>query len=123
MLRDQEARRFDPRTLERMRARSLVGGEWLDVVEDLQRETAMAAGFRSVLGIAAAVHRMRTAHVDRPDLAHLSVYARANLAADGALEAGARWPDVPLRRLDSTRTSLRAEASSALTVIASGSWT
>lgn len=122
MLREQEMRRFDPRTLERMRARSLAGGEWLDVVADLQREVAIDAGFRSVVGIAAAVHRMRTAHVDKPELAGLSVYARANLAGDGPLAVGAQWPDVPLRRLDGTKTSLRAECKE-LTVIAAGSWT
>lgn len=122
MLRAEEARRFDPRTIERMRAKTLAGGEWLDVVADLQREIALAAGFRSVVGIASAVHRMRTAHVGRPDLAPLSVYGRANLAADGALAAGARCPDVPLRALDGARTSLHRETGT-LTVIAAGSWT
>lgn len=122
MLQKQEARRFAPETLERMRARTLAGGEWLDVVHDIQREVALESGFKSVLGIAAAVQRMRTAHVTAPELSHISVYARANIAENGALLAGDQWPDVPLWSLDGTAGTLMSWCG-ALTVVCAGSWT
>lgn len=122
LLRCQEERRFAAETLERMRACTASGGEWLDVVHDLQREVAMEHGFRSAVGIAAAVRRMQTAHVAAPDLAKLSVYARANLAEDGALQCGQPWPDVPLVGLDG-RASMLREWCGDLTVVCAGSWT
>jgi len=122
MLRRQEERRFAPETLARMHACTLAGGEWLDVVRDLQREVAMESGFWSALGITAAVHRMRTAHTTTPELAHISVYARANLAEDGIMRAGDLWPDTPLWTLDSAAATLRAWCGP-LTVICAGSWT
>lgn len=122
MLELQERRRFMPETLERMHARTLAGGEWLDVVRDIQREVAMEFGFRSVTGIATAVQRMRTAHTASPELARLSVYARANLAEDGTLQTGNRWPDVPLWTLEGTAIALSACCGD-LTVVCAGSWT
>lgn len=122
MLQEQEARRFAPETLARMRACTLAGGEWLDVVRDMQREVAMESGFRSALGIAAAVQRMRTAHATAPSLSHLSVYARANLAEDGTLQPKDLWPDVPLWSLEGAAASLRTRCGP-LTVICAGSWT
>lgn len=122
MLQELELRRFASDTLERMGARTLAGGEWLDVVSDIQREIAIKNGFSSVLGIGTAVHRMRTAHVSNPKLANLSVHARANLAVEGSLQPGDQWPDLPLWSLDGTPTSLQDWCGS-LTVICAGSWT
>ena len=122
LLRSQEQRRFAPETLERMRACAATGGEWLDVVRDLQREVAIDHGFRSALGIAAAVRRMQTAHTTAPELAKLSVYARANLAENGLLQPGQLWPDVPLVGLDGQKTSLKDWCGD-LTVVCAGSWT
>lgn len=122
MLQEQERRRFAPETLERMRARSLAGGQWLDVVNDLQREVAIHFGFSSAVGISAAVHRMRTAHVSQPHLAQVSVYARANLAEDGNLQPGQRWPNVPLWSLNKTVRRLH-DWTGEMTVICAGSWT
>lgn len=118
----QETRRFTAETLDRMRACTLAGGEWIDVVRDMQREIALESGFKSVMGIAAAVHRMRTAHVATPELAKLSVYARANLAQDGSLRHGDPWPNVSIWTLNGTMTSL-ADWCGDLTVICAGSWT
>ena len=116
LLRSQEQRRFAPETLERMRACTATGGEWLDVVRDLQREVAIDEGFRFALGI------MQTAHTTAPELAKLSVYARANLAENGLLQTGQLWPDVPLVGLDGQRTSLKDWCGD-LTVVCAGSWT
>jgi len=122
MLRRQEEQRFAPRTLERMRACTASGGEWLDVVRDLQREVAIESGFRSAVGIAAAVRRMQTAHVRAPAPAELSVYARENLAQDGVLQPGQPWPDVPFVGLDGKPTRLQDWCGD-LTVVCAGSWT
>jgi hypothetical protein len=122
LLRCQEERRFAPEALERMRACTASGGEWLDVVRDMQRKVVMENGFRSAAGIAAAVRRMPTAHMAAPDLAKLSVYARSNLAEDGGLQPGQPWPDVPLVGLDGQASMLR-EWCGDLTVVCAGSWT
>lgn len=122
MLQRQEAQRFAPETLRRMEVRTAAGEEWIDVVEDLQREVAIEFGFTSALGIATAVHAMRTAHVRRPELAALSVYARCNLAEEGALAAGGACPDVPLFTLAGERRELRRWLGPT-TVVAAGSWT
>lgn len=122
MLRRQEERRFEPQTLERIRLCTDAGGEWLDVVRDLQREVAIECGYHSVTGIAEAVQRMRTAHVARPEMSGLSVYARANLANVGGMQVGDLWPDVPLATLDGSASSLR-DWCGPLTVICAGSWT
>lgn len=122
MLELQERRRFLPETLERMHARTLAGGEWLDVVRDMQREIAMEFGFRSVIGIATAVQHMRTAHTAIPKLTNLSVYARANLAEDGTLQSGDQWPNVPLWTLEGDMVSLNAWCGD-LTIVCAGSWT
>ena len=122
MLRRQEELRFAPGTLKRMEACAASGGEWLDVVLDLQREVAMESGFRSEKGIAKAVRRMQTAHTVAPDLAHLSVYARANLAKDGALQPGQALPDLALVGLDGRSSKLKDWCGD-LTVVCAGSWT
>lgn len=122
MLELQEKRRFSPETIERMHAKTLAGGEWLDVVRDIQREIAIEFGFKSVIGIAAAVQRMRTAHTASPELTSLSVYARANLAENGTLRAGDQWPNVPLWTLEGKVLSLNAWCGN-LTVVCAGSWT
>lgn len=121
MLQRQEERRFAPETLECMRMHTLAGGTWLDVVNDLQREIAIESGFRSSLGIATAVQRMRTAHAKSSQFGTLSVYARANLAENGSLEPGSKWPNVPLRSLDGVAACL-ADYCAPLTVICAGSW-
>ncbi|CAE7885345.1 TU20 [Symbiodinium microadriaticum] len=110
MLRRQEELRFAPETLERMRACTASGGEWLDVVRDLQREVAIESGFRSAVGISTAARRMQTAHTVAPKLAKLSVYARANLAEDGFLKPGQPLPDVALVDLDGQSKRLKAHA-------------
>ena len=122
MLRRQEELRFAPETLERMRACTASGGEWLDVVRDLQREVAIESGFRSAVGIAAAVRHMQTAHTVAPKLAKLSVYARANLAEDGFLKPGMPLPDVALVGLDGQSKRLKDWCGD-LTVVCAGSWT
>jgi hypothetical protein len=105
-----------------MRACACAGGEWLDVVRDLQREVAIESGFRSAIGIATAVQRMRTAHVSAPKLSHLSVYARANIAQEGAMQPGDRVPDVPLWSLGGSATTLW-DLCGPFTVVCAGSWT
>lgn len=122
MLKRQEELRFAPGTLERMRACTASGGEWLDVVRDIQREVAMESGFTSAIGIATAVRRMQTAHTVAPELAKLSVYARANLAEDGALQPGQPLPNVALVGLDG-QTSMLKDWCGDLTVVCAGSWT
>ena len=122
MLRRQEELRFAEETKERMRACTACGGEWLDVVGDMQREVAIEHGFRSAVGIALAVRRMQTAHTERPELAKLSVYARANLAEYGTLQPGQALPDVPLVTLDG-QPSILKDWCGELTVVCAGSWT
>ncbi|CAE7834896.1 RUB1 [Symbiodinium necroappetens] len=122
MLRRQEELRFAPETLERMRACTASGGEWLDVVRDLQREVAIESGFRSAVGISTAARRMQTAHTVAPKLAKLSVYARANLAEDGFLKPGQPLPDVALVDLDGQSKRLK-DFCGDLTVVCAGSWT
>ena len=122
MLRSQEELRFAPETIARMQACTAAGGEWLDVVHDIQREVAIGHGFKSALGISAAVRRMQTAHTTAPELAKLSVYARANLAEAGALQPGQPWPNVPLVGLDGQRCTLKDWCGD-LTVVCAGSWT
>eukprot|EP00438_Fugacium_kawagutii_P010133 Skav212090 [mRNA] locus=scaffold4509:37891:38649:+ [translate_table: standard] len=106
MLRRQEKLRFAPETLERMEARTASGGEWLDVVRDMQREVALDNGFRSAVGIETAVRRMQTAHTTVPEFVKLSVYARANLAEVGTLQPGQAFPNVPLVGLDGNESML-----------------
>mmetsp|Transcript_48877 Transcript_48877/g.90161 ORF Transcript_48877/g.90161 Transcript_48877/m.90161 type:complete len:442 (-) Transcript_48877:560-1885(-) len=122
MLRRQEELRFAPETLERMRACTAAGGQWLDVVRDMQREVAIEHGFCSAEGIAMAVRRMQTAHVTKPELAKLSVYARANLAENGTLQPGQVLPAVPLIGLDGQPSMLKDWCGD-LTVVCAGSWT
>lgn len=122
MLRRQEELPFAPETLERMRSCTASSGEWLDVVRDLQREVAIESGFRSAAGIETAVRRMQVAHTVKPELAKLSVYARANLAEDGTLKPGDPLPDVPLVGLDG-QISMLKEWCGDLTVVCAGSWT
>jgi hypothetical protein len=122
MLQEQELRRFAPETLQRMHARTLAGGDWLDVVSDIQREIAIGHGFSSTLGIGAAVQEMRIAHVSHPQLAHCSVYARANLAVEGTLQCGDQLPNLPLWSLDGVVKNSK-DYCAPLTVICAGSWT
>lgn len=122
LLRRQEELRFTGATLRRFANASSCGRQWLDVVADLQREVAMEFGFMSATGIAAAVRRMQTAHVARPELAPLSVYARGNLAEEGSLQLGQVVPDVSLMTLSGQSSSLRDWCGD-LTVICAGSWT
>jgi hypothetical protein len=122
MLQRQEELRFSEQVIQRMHCCTFAGGQWLDVVHDLQREVAYEFGFRSSSGISSAVHAMRTAHVSKPDLAKLSVYSRINIAEMGSLGIGCKWPDVPLINLDSAPCYLRDYCKS-LTVLCAGSWT
>lgn len=122
MLQRQEELRFSKETLDRMRCCTSAGGQWLDVVQDMQREVAYQFGFRSGCGVALAVHAMRTGHVNNPSLAHLSVYSRVNIAEIGSLQVGCKWPNVPLASLDGSLCSLKCYCNS-LTVVCAGSWT
>lgn len=122
MLKVQEERRFASEMIARFEARAALGGEWIDVVADLQREVAIDCGFVSAEGISKAVHQMRVAHISDPSLAQYSVYARHNLAEDGALRDGQAWPDVRLFALDGSNSPLSVWCGK-LTVICAGSWT
>ena len=122
MLKRQEHLRFAPETIERMQACTASGGQWLDVVHDMQREVAIESGFRSSVGIAAAVRRMQTAHTAAPELATQSVYARENIAQDGSQQPGQALPDVPLVGLDGNNWMLKDWCGD-LTVVCAGPWT
>ena len=122
LLRRQEELRFSEATLRRFANATRCGRQWLDVVGDLQREVAMELGFRTAEGIATAVRRMQTAHVARPELAPLSVYARGNLAEEGHLQLNEAVPDVRLVTLKGESSTL-SDWCGDLTVICAGSWT
>lgn len=121
-LQRQEELRFSNELLDRIRCCTAAGGQWLDVVRDMQREVAYEFGFRSCAGVALAVHAMRTAHVANPSLAHLSVYSRVNIAEEGSLQVGCQWPNVPVVSLDGSLSNLK-DYCKPLTVVCAGSWT
>merc|ERR1712071_559745 len=80
MLRREEQIRMSPEGLQRMQS----AHEWLDAAEDIQRQVVLEFGLEVDYGLSF----LRSASRRFPELGHLAVYIRNNLARDGAVEVG-----------------------------------
>lgn len=80
MLCREEQLRTSPEGLQQM----LIAREWLDAVEDIQRQVVLEFGLEEDYGLSL----LRSASYRFPELGHLAVYIRNNLARDGTLKVG-----------------------------------
>jgi len=93
MLRRENDLRRAPETQAAMeRAEGSAGSEWMDVVEDIQKQAVQEVQDKSSHNI--TIQDLRSAAMRYPDIAH---WVKYNRARRGNLKVGDTAPDVPLR--------------------------
>ena len=88
---ENDLRRAPETQLAMERAEASVDSEWMDVVEDLQKEVVQK--FQNMQSSAITLEELRCAAVRYPDIAH---WVKFNRARHGNLKIGNKAPNVPL---------------------------
>ena len=95
VLRRENEARLSPETQARFAAVGEVGDGWLEVVEALQREVAVACGLTERVGVAAMRNAERLLDpIHHAEIREISLYRKYNRCKDGDLNVGDAAPDV-----------------------------
>jgi hypothetical protein len=95
VLRRENEARLSPETQARFAAVGEVGDGWLEVVEALQREVAVACGLTERVGVAAMRNAERLLDpIHHAEIREISLYRKYNRCKDGDLHAGDAAPNV-----------------------------
>ena len=95
VLRRENEARLSPETQARFAAVGEVGDGWLEVVEALQREVAVACGLTERVGVAAMRNAERLLDpIHHAEIREISLYRKYNRCKDGDLDVGDAAPDV-----------------------------